>query len=74
LKNSELVMETKERLASLDVLRGIDLFFLVGLEGVMHTLSTAIDTEGLEYLMPYTEFASLYPPPYQEYMPRINMK
>ena len=44
-------METKERLASLDVLRGIDLFFLVGLEGVMHTLSTAIDTEGFHDFM-----------------------
>ena len=44
-------MEKKERLASLDVLRGLDLFFLVGLEGVMHTLSKAIDTEGFHEFM-----------------------
>ena len=44
-------MEKNERLASLDVLRGIDLFFLVGLEGVMHAMSTAIDTESFHDFM-----------------------
>lgn len=38
-------MKTNERLASLDVLRGIDLFFLVGLEHVMFRLSRAVDTD-----------------------------
>lgn len=44
-------MKTKERLASLDVLRGIDLFFLVGLEHVMHRLSNAVDTDGFRSFM-----------------------
>ena len=44
-------MKTKERLMSLDVLRGLDLFFLVGLECVMHPLASAIDTEGFHDFM-----------------------
>lgn len=36
---------------SLDVLRGLDLFFLVGLESVMHPLASAIDTEGFHDFM-----------------------
>lgn len=44
-------MKTKERLMSLDVLRGLDLFFLVGLESVMHPLASAIDTEGFHDFM-----------------------
>ena len=45
------IMKTKERLMSLDVLRGLDLFFLVGLECVMHPLASAIDTEGFHDFM-----------------------
>lgn len=45
------IMKTKERLMSLDVLRGLDLFFLVGLESVMHPLASAIDTEGFHDFM-----------------------
>ena len=41
----------KERLASLDILRGLDLFFLVGLERVMYPLSSAIDTDGFRAFM-----------------------
>lgn len=44
-------MKTNERLASLDVLRGIDLFFLVGLEHVMFRLSRAVDTDGFRSFM-----------------------
>lgn len=44
-------MKTSERLASLDVLRGLDLFFLVGLENVMHPMARAIDTEGFHAFM-----------------------
>ena len=33
-----------QRLESLDILRGFDLFMLVGLEMTMHQLSSAIDT------------------------------
>ena len=32
------------RLESLDILRGLDLFLLVGLEAVMHALSVAVAT------------------------------
>ena len=35
---------SKQRLESLDVLRGFDLFCLVALEGIMHPLAHAIDT------------------------------
>ena len=41
----------KERLASLDILRGLDLFFLVGLERVMYPLSSAINTDGFRAFM-----------------------
>ena len=34
---------SKQRLESLDVLRGFDLFCLVALEGIMHPLAHAID-------------------------------
>lgn len=34
-----------KRLESLDVLRGFDLFFLVGLESVMHAVERATDAE-----------------------------
>ncbi len=44
-------MKTSERLASLDVLRGLDLFFLVGVEKVIHPMSQAIDTEGFHAFM-----------------------
>ena len=37
---------TTKRLESLDVLRGFDLFCLVGLEAVMHALDGAIDARG----------------------------
>lgn len=40
-----------QRLESLDVLRGFDLFFLVGLEVVMHTLSRAVDTPWFKSIM-----------------------
>lgn len=33
-----------KRLASLDVLRGFDLFCIVALEGILHPLSRAVDT------------------------------
>ena len=33
----------KQRLESLDILRGFDLFCLVALEGIMHPLAHAID-------------------------------
>lgn len=39
------------RLESLDILRGFDLFLLVGLETVMHTLSVAVDNPALDPLM-----------------------
>ena len=45
------IMKTKERLMSIDVIRGLDLFFLVGLESVMHPLASAIDTEGFHDFM-----------------------
>ena len=41
----------KERLVSLDILRGLDLFFLVGLERVMYSLSSAIDADGFRTFM-----------------------
>lgn len=40
-----------QRLESLDVLRGFDLFFLVGLEVVMHTLSRTVDTPWFKSIM-----------------------
>lgn len=40
-----------QRLESLDVLRGFDLFFLVGLEMVMHHLSSAINTPSFHSFM-----------------------
>ena len=40
-----------QRLESLDVLRGFDLFLLVGLETVMHHLSSAIHTPGFHSFM-----------------------
>lgn len=40
-----------QRLESLDVLRGFDLFMLVGLEAVMHHLSSAIDTPSFHSFM-----------------------
>ncbi len=43
----------KERLESLDILRGIDLFFLVGLEGVMHAVDTAVDAGWFDSVMWY---------------------
>ena len=39
------------RLESLDVLRGFDLFFLVGLESVMHALHNAVKTPWFDRLM-----------------------
>lgn len=39
------------RLESLDILRGLDLFLLVGLEAVMHALSVAVDNPALDPLM-----------------------
>ena len=44
-------MKPNERLASLDVLRGIDLFFLVGLERVMHRMSSVVDDEWFHSFM-----------------------
>ena len=44
--NNRMIMGTnitKQRLESLDVLRGFDLFCLVALEGIMHPLAHAID-------------------------------
>lgn len=41
----------KQRLESLDVLRGFDLFLLVGLEAVMHALDGAIDAPWFERVM-----------------------
>lgn len=40
-----------QRLESLDILRGVDLFFLVGLEAVMHTLSRAVDAPWFKSVM-----------------------
>ncbi|MBR4923657.1 MAG: DUF5009 domain-containing protein [Bacteroidaceae bacterium] len=40
-----------QRLESLDVLRGFDLFLLVGLEAVMHHLSSAINTPSFHSFM-----------------------
>ena len=43
--NNRMIMGTnitKQRLESLDVLRGFDLFCLVALEGIMHPLAHAI--------------------------------
>ena len=40
-----------QRLESLDVLRGFDLFLLVGLEAVMHHLSSAVNTPGFHSFM-----------------------
>ena len=42
---------TPKRLESLDVLRGFDLFLLVGLEAVMHALNGAIDAPWFDRLM-----------------------
>ena len=42
---------SKQRLESLDVLRGFDLFLLVGLEAVMHALDGAIDAPWFERVM-----------------------
>ena len=39
------------RLASLDVLRGFDLFCLVGLEGILHPLARAVDKPWFDRLM-----------------------
>ena len=36
--------KTPQRLESLDILRGFDLFFLVGLETAIHQLSHAVNT------------------------------
>ena len=40
-----------QRLESLDVLRGFDLFLLVGLEAVMHHLPSAVNTPGFHSFM-----------------------
>ncbi len=40
-----------KRLESLDILRGFDLFFLVGLEAVMHALDGAIDAPWFDRVM-----------------------
>ena len=40
-----------QRLESLDVLRGFDLFLLVGLETVMHHLSSAVNTPSFHSFM-----------------------
>ena len=40
-----------QRLESLDILRGFDLFLLVGLETIMHQLSSAIDTPAFHSFM-----------------------
>lgn len=40
-----------QRLESLDVLRGFDLFLLVGLEGVMYPLSQAVDAPWFDKIM-----------------------
>lgn len=47
------IMDQKERLVSLDILRGLDLFFLVGLERVMYPLSSALNTDGFRTIMKY---------------------
>lgn len=39
------------RLESLDVLRGLDLFFLVGVEGVVHPLAKAVDAPWFDRFM-----------------------
>lgn len=46
-----LSAQKPKRLASLDILRGLDLFFLVGLESVMHALSGAVEGEKFQALM-----------------------
>lgn len=46
-----LSAQKPKRLASLDILRGLDLFFLVGLESVMHALSGAVEGEKFQTLM-----------------------
>lgn len=50
-QRNSMAAKAGERLASLDVLRGLDLFFLVGLESVMHRLHRAIDCEGMDRVM-----------------------
>lgn len=52
--NNRMIMGTnitKQRLESLDVLRGFDLFCLVALEGIMHPLAHAIDAPWFDYFM-----------------------
>ena len=52
--NNSIIMGTnitKQRLESLDVLRGFDLFCLVALEGIMHPLAHAIDAPWVDYFM-----------------------
>lgn len=52
--NNRMIMGTnitKQRLESLDVLRGFDLFCLVALEGIMHPLAHAIDAPWFDSFM-----------------------
>lgn len=51
MNKSALSAQKSGRLASLDILRGLDLFFLVGLESVMHCLSGAIEGEKFQSFM-----------------------
>ena len=44
-------MMQRQRLESLDVLRGFDLFCLVGLEAVMHALDGAVDAPWFDRVM-----------------------
>ena len=44
-------MAVQQRLESLDALRGLDLFFLVGLEGVLHPLSRAVEAPWFKSFM-----------------------
>lgn len=44
-ENQKVVKPVYKRLESLDALRGFDLFCLVALEGVLHSLGQAVDTD-----------------------------
>lgn len=48
---NEMKKQLSQRLESLDVLRGFDLFLLVGLEMVMHQMSAAVDTPAFHSFM-----------------------
>ena len=56
-------MMQRQRLESLDVLRGFDLFCLVGLEAVMHALDGAVDAPWFDRVMwcfTHVEWAALH--------------